>query len=360
MKLTLLGRTGIRVSELCLGTMTFGTEFGWGADEATSRAMFDAFVEAGGNFFDTANSYTRGSSERLLGSFIKGDRDRFVVATKYTISPDHSDPNAGGNHKKNLVRSLDDSLRRLGTDYVDLYWVHVWDALTPIEETIQALHDVVRAGKVLHVGFSDFPAWLVARADAIAELGRTTRPVAIQVEYNLAQREAERELAPMAEALGMSVLAWSPLGGGALSGKLLRPSNDESYEGRVESSAVPRAFDKYKSDRATSITRELIQVADETGYRPSQLAIAWIRKQSALNIPIVGARTLSHLKENLGATDVEVTDEMHERLNTASRIELGFPHDFIRGGWGDWFGTTPELIDPRRLGPARRTLGLDP
>ena len=258
MQLTFLGNTGLRVSELCLGAMTFGTESGWGADEATSRSIFGGFDDAGGNFIDTADAYTNGTSELMLGSFLKGRRDRFVVGTKYTVSSDRTDPNAGGNHRKNMTRSLEGSLDRLGTDYIDLYWVHVWDGFTPIEETLQALDDAVRAGKILHIGFSDVPAWLVARADAIAELARYTRPAAIQVEYNLAQREAERELIPMAEMLGMSVLDWSPLGGGALSGKLLESAESEGYQGRVASGAPPRAFDKYKAGRATAIIGELV------------------------------------------------------------------------------------------------------
>jgi aryl-alcohol dehydrogenase-like predicted oxidoreductase len=359
MQLTFLGNTGLRVSELCLGAMTFGTESGWGADEATSRTMFGAFDDAGGNFIDTADAYTNGTSERMLGSFLKGRRDRFVVGTKYTVSSDRTDPNAGGNHRKNMTRSLEGSLDRLGTDYVDLYWVHVWDGFTPIEETVRALDDAVRAGKVLHIGFSDVPAWLVARADAIAELAHFTRPAAIQVEYNLAQREAERELIPMAEALGMSVLDWSPLGGGALSGKLLDSAEPEGYEGRVASGAVPRAFDKYKGDRATVITKELVAAAAELGCTPAQLAIAWLRQRSPAHIPIIGARSLTHLRDNLGAVHIEIPEGVATRLDNISRIDLGFPHDFVRNGWPDWYGDVPSRMDPRVRTVGRRALGLD-
>ena len=235
----------------------------------------------------------------------------------------------------------------------------MWDAFTPVEETLRALDDVVRAGKVLHIGFSDFPAWLVSRADAIAEIARTTRPAGIQVEYNLAQREAERELLPMAETLGMSVLAWSPLGAGVLSGKQLQPRREEKYEGRVVSGAVPRAFDKYKSEPSTAVTRQVLDVAAASGHSPAQIAIAWLRRRSRLNIPIIGARSVRHLKDNLGAVDVALSDTAFEHLDEVSQPSLGFPHDFIRSGWRDWFGSTPERLDPRIRGAGANALGLD-
>ncbi len=376
MRYTFLGNTGLRVSALCLGTMTFGTDWGWGADEAESRAVFDAFADAGGTFVDTANAYTNGTSEQYLGRFLRGRRDRFVVATKYTITTDPADPNADGNGRKNLRRSLEASLRRLGTDYVDLYWVHMWDGFTPIEETVRALDDAVRAGQVLHVGFSDFPAWLVARADAVAEAARYTRPAAIQIEYNLAQRDAERELLPMAAALGLSVLDWSPLGGGALTGKLLAaPGADDALAdgtprdavgaaaaaaagpGRVASGAVAH-FDRYRTERAAGIAHAVVDAAADLGCSPAQLAIAWLLRRSAAHIPVVGARTAAHLADNLGALDVAVPDEIAARLDAASRITLGFPHDFLRAGRRDWFGPHLEHLDPRVRPLGRATLGL--
>ncbi len=357
MRYTFLGPTGLRVSALCLGTMTFGTDWGWGADEAGSRAVFDAFADAGGTFVDTANAYTNGTSERYLGRFLQGRRDRFVVATKYSITTDPADPNADGNGRKNLRRSLEASLRRLGTDYVDLYWVHMWDGFTPVEETLRALDDAVRAGQVLHVGLSDFPAWLVSRADAVAELTRLTRPAAIQVEYNLAQREAERELLPMAEALGLSVCDWSPLGGGALTGKLLGSPRPADAPGRVASGAVAH-FDQYRTERTAAIARAVVDAAAEVGCSPAQLAIAWLRRQSPAHIPVVGARTAAHLADNLGALDVAIPDGVAARLDAASRIALGFPHDFFRAGRRDWFGPHLDQLDPRVRPLGRAALGL--
>jgi aryl-alcohol dehydrogenase-like predicted oxidoreductase len=354
MKLTFLGNTGLRVSELCLGAMTFGTEWGWGADEAESRRMFEAFADAGGNFVDTANAYTGGTSERYLGKFLQGRRDRFVVATKYTVTMDPADANASGNGRKNLVRSLDASLKRLNTDYVDLYWVHMWDGFTPVEEVVRGFEDAVRSGKVLHVGYSDFPAWLVSRADALAEFQRFTRPAAIQVEYNLAQREVERELLPMAKALGLSVLDWAPLGGGALTGKYLK----EGAEGRVSSGAVAH-FNKYATERVRRIARAVAELAAELGCSPAQLALAWLRGSSPLNIPVVGARTLAHLQDNLKAVDLTIPSETMARLDEASRIELGFPLDFYRDGWRGWFGDIPLRFDPRLRPLGRERLGLE-
>lgn len=359
MKMTFLGRTGLRVSEYCLGTMTFGTEWGWGADRDESRAIFDAFVEAGGNFFDTANAYTAGTSERLLGEFVAGDRDRYVIATKYSTSMDKTDPNAGGNQRKNLVRSLEASLQRLGTDYVDLYFVHMFDGFTPVEETIRALDDMVRAGKVLHVGISDFPAFMVAQADTIAMYEGLTRPACIQIEYNLAMRDADRELMPMAEALGLSVMDWSPLGGGALTGKLVRPDPEENYSGRVASGALPRNFAKYAAEHTNALVTELIACADEMGTRPARLALAWLRAKSDLHIPIVGARSARHIRDNLAAADLVVPDEIMVRLEAASPPDTGFPVGFLRRGMRDWFGEWPDRLDPRARPTGRRFLGLD-
>jgi aryl-alcohol dehydrogenase-like predicted oxidoreductase len=337
MDLRLLGPTGLRVSELCLGAMTFGTEWGWGADAEESRRMLDAFAAAGGNFVDTADAYTGGTSEELLGRFVERDRDRWVIATKYTISTDRTDPNAEGNGRKNLTRSLEASLRRLRTDYVDLYWVHMWDGVTPVEEVLRALDDAVRAGKVLHVGFSDFPAWLVARADALAAAAGLTRPAAIQIEYNLAARDAERELLPMAAALGLGVLDWSPLGGGALTGKHL------DGRGGTLSRAGIGHFARYAEPRVDAIARTVVQLAGELGCSPAQLAIAWLRHRGPGHIPIVGARSVAHLEDNLRAAELVLGPEALARLEDASATALGWPHDFLRLGAPDWFAHAGRL-----------------
>ena len=219
MRYKLLGRSGLRVSELCLGTMTFGEDWGWGSSKDVSRKIFDAFAGAGGNFLDTADGYTNGTSEKMVGEFVASERGRWVVATKYSFNQRPGDPNAGGNHRKNMVQALEGSLRRLKTDYVDLYWVHAWDGLTPVDELMRALDDVVRAGKVLYVGVSDTPAWVVSRANTLADCRGWSPFVALQIEYSLVERTPERDLLPMARALDLAVTPWSPLGGGVLSGK---------------------------------------------------------------------------------------------------------------------------------------------
>ncbi|MEO1481452.1 MAG: aldo/keto reductase [Myxococcota bacterium] len=354
MQYTYLGKTGLKVSELCLGAMTFGPDWGWGADEPTSRAIFDAYVGAGGNFVDTANVYTNGTSETFVGRFIKGRRDRFVVATKYTISTDGADANAYGNGRKSFMRALENSLKRLGTDYIDLYYAHMWDGYTPVDETMRAMEDACRQGKILHVGLSDFPAWLVARADAIAELSRTVRPAAIQIEYNLLQRDADRELIPMADSLGLSILDWSPLAGGTLTGKTLNDADD----GRVSTGAVGH-FDKYKTESVEKLVRKLLNVAQTLQVSPAQLAIAWLRAVSPLHIPIVGARSVEHIRDNLRATELKLDGETLLAIDELTRASLGFPSDFLASGWPAWFGAWPARIDPRVRPRARRALRLD-
>jgi aryl-alcohol dehydrogenase-like predicted oxidoreductase len=299
--------------------------------------MLRAFADAGGNFVDTADAYTNGTSEELLGRFLEHERDRWVIATKYTISTDRSDANAEGNGRKNLTRSLEGSLRRLRTDYVDLYWVHMFDGVTPVEEVVRALDDAVRAGKVLHVGFSDFPAWLVARADALAQMGGLTRPAAIQVEYNLAAREAERELLPMAAALGLSVLDWSPLGGGALTGKHL------DGRGGTLSRAGIGHFARYATPRVDAIARTVVREAEALGCSPAQLAIAWTAQRRPGHIPIVGARSVAHVEDDLRAAGLAVPAQTLERLEAASAIELGWPQDFLREGAPQWFAHAGRL-----------------
>ena len=332
MRYQVLGPSGLRVSELALGTMTFGDDYGWGASKEESRKMFDAFAEAGGTFIDTANAYSGGTSERFVGEFVASERDRFVVASKYTSSMRPSDPNAGGNGRKALVQSVEASLARLGTDYLDVLWVHAWDGVTPVAETVRALDDLVRAGKVLYLGISDAPAWVVADALRLASERGYTPFSAIQIEYSLAERTPERDLLPMAAANNLSVLDWSPLAAGALTGKYLdeQPSvSDGGTTNRLDTDMWSGAGVKYQSDRANRVARETLAVARELGRSPAQVAIAWILAQPGRHIPILGARKLSHLEDNLGALDLHLSDEHLARLDDASRIELGFPHDFL-------------------------------
>ena len=343
MRYTLLGRSGLRVSEVALGTMTFGDAWGWGASEDECRRIFDAFVEAGGTFVDTACNYTDGQSEEILGTLLEPDREHFVVATKYTLTARPDDPNAGGNHRKNLVRTLDQSLSRLRTEYVDLLWLHMWDGMTPIDEVMRALDDLVSSGKVHYVGFSDTPAWVVSRALAIAEEHGWAPPVAVQAPYSLADRDVERELLPMARALGMTFTPWGMLEGGALTGKYL----EESDEPRRHSGVGPKT---------NALAREVLDVADEVGATPAQAAIAWVRSQPWHAVPIVGARSETQLRQNLGALEIELSVEQVERLSTASDFRLGFPRDFLESEHvrGLIFGDTFELIDDPRA-PRSRT-----
>ncbi len=323
MKYRVLGRSGLKVSEICLGTMTFGEDWGFGASKDESRKQFDLFAEAGGNFIDTANVYTKGTSERFVGEFVKGDRDRFVVATKYSIATRFDDINAWGNSRKNLVQSVDASLQRLGLDRIDLYWVHVADELTPVEEMMRALDDVVRAGKVVYVGVSDTPAWQVARANTLAEFRGWSRFAGLQIEYSLIERTPERELLPMAEAMGLAVTPWGPIGGGVLSGK---------YSVGWETPDSKRvAANRHRfSDRNLKIAGEVSAVARELGRSSAQVAIAWTMGRGKHGtIPIVGARTAPQLADSLGATDLQLTAEMLARLDAISKIDMGFPHEFL-------------------------------
>ncbi|MBG0829635.1 aldo/keto reductase [Planomonospora sp. ID67723] len=321
MRYRLLGRTGLRVSELFFGAMAFYERGGPGALRE-HRAMLDAYAEAGGNVVDTASAY--GESESVLGELLTGRRDRFVVSTKYTISRDRRDPNAAGNHRKNLTLSLEASLRRLRTDYIDLYWVHVWDRHTPVEETMRALDDAVRAGKILYAGISDAPAWLVSRANTLAEWRGWTPFAGLQVPYNLLKRDIERELLPMAEAFGMSVAAWGPLAGGVLSGKFTGPDAPGAAPAartRIDPSSL--------TPRDHAVARAVRRVADELGATPAQVAIAWTRSRSAAVHPIIGARDVGQLADNLGAVDVALPEEAIRLLESAAEFELGFPGDFI-------------------------------
>jgi aryl-alcohol dehydrogenase-like predicted oxidoreductase len=345
MRYKLLGRTGLRVSEACLGTMTFGEGWGWGASRAECARMVDAFAEAGGNFIDTANHYTGGQSERIVGELIAPERERWVLATKYVLNQRPDDPNGGGSHRKNLVQSLDASLRRLGTDYVDLLWVHIWDAFTPVEEVVRALDDVVRAGKVLYVGISDTPAWIVAQAVTLADARGWTRFAGLQVPYSLVERAAERDLLPMAGGLELTVTTWGPLGGGLLTG---RYGADRPLPDGARLTVTGAHGERMLSERNLAIAGAVAALGVERGATPSQVAIAWVRAQQARSVvvPILGARSREQLEDNLGALELELSAPELARLDEESRIELGFPHDF--GGGRLAYGETFERIDDHR------------
>jgi aryl-alcohol dehydrogenase-like predicted oxidoreductase len=338
MRYKLLGGSGLRVSELALGTMTFGETWGWGASKDESRKIFDAFAESGGNFIDTANNYTDGTSEEYVGDFIASDRERFVVATKYTLSTCRDDPNAGGNHRKNMVQALEASLRRLGTDYVDLLWLHMWDGLTPVEEVLRAFDDLVRSGKVLYVGFSDTPAWVVSRAHAIATVRGWTPPVAVQLPLSLADRGARRDLFPMARGLDLAVCAWGTLEGGTLTGKYFSEGGGA------------RRYSNAPGETEQTLAREVMAVAEETGSSPAQVAINWVRQQPGLVIPILGARTEAQVCDNLACLDHELGEDQLERLTQAAPLSLGFPHSFLASEHVTQliFGETRPLIDVHR------------
>ncbi len=328
----LLGRSGLRVSPLCLGTMTFGTEWGWGADRETSRAIFNAYAERGGNFIDTANFYTKGTSERFVGECMGDARERFVLATKFTLNMCPGDPNAGGNHRKCMIQSVEASLRRLNTDYIDLYWLHAWDGTTPVDEVMRGLDDLVRAGKILYVAISDTPAWKIAQCNTLAELRGWSRFIALQVEYNLALRDVERELVPMAIELGLGVLPWSPLASGLLSGKYSRTDLEKQGNAKAEENAggaVARPI--ALSEKRIAIAEAVKAVADEAGRSPAQVALNWLLTRPGVTSPILGARTLTQIEDNLGALDFALDAEHRERLDGLSAIELGFPHDFLAG-----------------------------
>lgn len=340
MRYKLLGKSGLRVSELSLGTMTFGLDWGWGADKETSKQIFDAYANAGGNFIDTANRYTNGTSEKYVGEFVAADRDHFVVATKYTLFDRHGDPNFSGNHRKNMMRSVEGSLQRLNTDHIDLLWVHAWDFMTPVEEVLRGLDDLVRAGKVLYVGISDTPAWIVSQANTIAELRGWSRFVGLQIRYNLIDRTAERDLLPMARAFDMAVTPWSVLSAGVLTGKY---NQSQAVEGRMTQwGDIP--------ERDLTIAAEVVKVAQEISKTPSQVALNWVRQQPGNIIPIVGARKLAQIEDTLGALDFALTSEQIAGLNAISQFELGFPHDFLASdGVRDVvFGGTYGQIDNHR------------
>lgn len=341
MRLQLLGQSGLRVSELVLGTMTFGEDWGWGASKEESRRIFETFVEAGGNFIDTACNYTEGTAERFVGEFVKADRDEFVIATKYSLRPNganRKDPNRGGNHRKNMLREVEASLKRLDTDYIDLLYLHMWDFTTPETEVLRAVDDLVRQGKVHYFALSDTPAWVVSRMVTLAEQHGWTRPVAIQIPYHLASRDPERELLPMAHALDLAVCPWGLLGGGTLTGKYREPAATKRYEGA--------------SEQRLTAGDLVVQIAGELGHSPAQVAINWVRAQRHLAqmLPILGVRSEAQFRDNLGCLEWDLSAKQIERLGKASEFNRGFPLDFLTDDHvrGLLFGETFTRIDNHR------------
>src|SRR3989454_503347 len=321
MKYRLLGKSGLRVSEASLGTMTFGDEWGWGSPKAEAQKVYETYREAGGNFIDTANFYTNGTSERFLGEFIQGDRQSVVLATKYSNAVPGNDPNAAGNHRKSMMQALEASLKRLQTDYIDLYWVHIWDGITPVEEVMRALDDIVRQGKVLYVGISDAPAWWIAQANTLAELRGWTQFIGLQIEYSLIGRTVERELIPMAKALNLGGVAWAPLAKGVLSGKY--HGEGKADGGRMSNGGMKEFLPE--EQLATRIISAVKAVSEQVGRGMAQVALAWLRHRTVPVIPIIGARKVSQLQDNLASLDLELSAEQLKSLDGASRIEFEFP-----------------------------------
>ena len=329
-----LGRSGLRVSPLCLGTMTFGTAWGWGSEDSTARIIFDRYLDVGGNFIDTADGYTNGKSEELLGKFIveRKVRDRVVLATKFTFSVEPGNPNAGGNGRKNIYRALESSLRRLKTDYIDLYWLHAWDTFTPVEEVLSTLNDLVRAGKVRHYGLSDTPAWYLTRAQTLAEKEGKEPLIALQLEYSLVERNIEREHVPAAQELGIGICPWSPLAGGFLTGKYKQDGNSGTGEGRLEKtkgSANP-VFQKF-TERNWRVLATLLDAARQIGRPPAQVALNWAATQPGITSTIIGATSVRQLDDNLASLDFTIPPELRRLLDEASALPPLHPYIFFGG-----------------------------
>jgi aryl-alcohol dehydrogenase-like predicted oxidoreductase len=346
---SLLGRSGLRVSPLCLGTMTFGTEWGWGSDADTSRAVFNRYLEAGGNFIDTADLYTNGKSEELLGQLMKesNSRDQIVLATKFTFNGRPGDPNAGGNGRKNIHRAIEGSLRRLQTDYIDLYWLHAWDMLTPVEEVMSTLNGLVQSGKVRYIGFSNTPGWYLGRAQTIADLRGYERVCALQLEYSLIERHIEHEHIPAALELGMGVCPWSPLASGLLSGKYKREGEGEGRLASAKQSGNP-LFNKL-TEQNFLIVDTLIEVAKEVDRSPAQVAINWITKRPGVTSTLIGATKVSQLEDNLAALEFDIPAELSRKLDEVSQIQSFSPYLFFNPGMQQAAinGGTPVRAEPR-------------
>ncbi|MDC3955208.1 aldo/keto reductase [Polyangium jinanense] len=319
-----LGRSGLRVSPFCLGAMTFGEDLGWGSSVKDSEAILDRYIELGGNFIDTANLYTKGHSEKIIGDHLGHDpqkRDRLVIATKFSGNLYVGDPNGGGSNRKSILAACEQSLRRLRTDYIDLYWLHNWDKFTPIEETMAALHDLVRAGKVRYIGVSDTPAWKVAQAQLIAHFRGWAPFIGLQIEYSLVERTVEGELMPMAEELGLGVTPWSPLRSGVLSGKYTRKNG-------LKPEVRPWAAN-YLDEQSYVVIDELERIAKELDTTVARVALAWVQARPGVSSTIIGARTLSQLDDNLKALDVKLTPEQTAALDALTKPKLNFPADFL-------------------------------
>ncbi len=320
MKYKLFGKTGLRVAEICLGAMTFGEEWGTGANKQDSKKIFDAYTKAGGNFIDTANRYTEGTSERFLSEFMGLDRDRFVIASKYSLYDRRDDINAAGNHRKNLVRSVEGTLKRLNTNYLDILWLHAWDGTTTPEEVMRGLDDVIRAGKVHYIAVSDTPAWVVATCNTLAELRGWSSFAGLQIEYSLIQRTPERDLIPMAKNFGMAIVPWSPLGAGILTGKY---NNQLPQQSRLTEKSAKL------NEKNLTIARKVSEIANKLGVTATQVALNWLRQQHTQVIPVVGARNIDQLNDSLGCVSFTLPADAMQELQQISAIELGFPHDFL-------------------------------
>jgi len=334
MKYKKLGRSGLKVSELCLGTMTFGEEFGIGAPQAVCRKIYDAFRDAGGNFVDTADIYNAGTSERMLGSFIAEEREQIVLASKYSLNTRTADPNAGGNHRKNLVQSLEASLGHLATEYIDLFWVHAWDGSTGLAEVMRALDDQVRLGKILHIGISNAPAWVISAANTLADERGWTPFTAMQLHYNLVERTIEREHFALANAQQMAITPWSPLAGGLLTGKFNRDADRGEQEGSRLAGSPRRA--QVLQEKNLAVAERLVELAGEAGCTAAQLALAWMmRRTPTCVVPIIGARKLVQLEDNLGAANVDLDPAQIAALDDLSAPDPAYPgtlytSDFFR------------------------------
>src|SRR6266496_1893783 len=328
----LLGRSGLRVSRFCLGTMTFGTEWGWGNAEDAAKQIFNQFLDSGHNFIDTADGYTNGTSETLIGKFLKqrGDRDRTVLATKFGFGREPGNPNAGGNGRKNILNALHTSLRRLQTDYVDLYWLHNWDTFTPVEEVMSTLDNLVQSGKVRYIGFSNSPGWYLGRAQTMAELRGYERIIALQLEYSLVKREIEREHVPAALELGIGITPWSPLASGLLTGRY-QGERGLSGQGRLQAVREHPAFSGLFTERNWKISGELLKIAKEIGRSPAQVALNWVAKRPAVSSTIIGATKTKQLEENLAALEFDIPQELNARLDEISAPEVPYPYYFFAG-----------------------------
>ncbi|MGX7675682.1 aldo/keto reductase [Plantactinospora sp. DSM 117369] len=334
----LLGRSGLRVSRLALGTMNFGTSgfhAAYGKTEAEAEPILRGYLEAGGNFVDTADFYTAGESERILGRLIAaaGVRDKLVLTSKFTNSIDPADPNASGNGRKHIVRALEATLRRLNTDYLDLYLLHTWDRITPVEEVVRTFDDLVRAGKIRYAGLSDVPAWYAARAQSLAEAHSLNPMISLQLPYSLIARGIEPEFVPMAQSLGLGLTAWSPIGGGLLTGKYRRMGDGVTGEGRL---GAPGGHQRPIDEREWQVIEVLAGVAAELGRSMAQVAINWVATQPGVGSAIIGASSPEQLASNLAALDFEIPAEARRRLDEASAVPLPGPYSMFTPEYQSW------------------------